>query len=120
VVQIYGPAGTEERGGAVTINVYDQNGKGIDHRLVEEGANKKKISLRTGCFCNPGAGEMALGLQRDEIVTCFSQGTRSMTLDQFRQCIDGKSTGAVRMSVGLVSNFSDVETALDFLREFRQ
>ena len=31
-----------------------------------------------------------------------------MTFDQFRTCIDGKSSGAVRVSLGLASNFADV------------
>jgi hypothetical protein len=31
-----------------------------------------------------------------------------MTYEDFRHCIDGKSTGAVRVSVGVVSNFDDV------------
>jgi hypothetical protein len=29
----------------------------LDYRRIEEPANKKGISLRTDCFCNPGAGE---------------------------------------------------------------
>jgi hypothetical protein len=29
-------------------------------------------------------------------------------------CIDGRSSGAVRISVGLVSNFADVQTFLRF------
>jgi hypothetical protein len=34
-------------------------------------AAARRISLRTGCFCNPGAGEAALGLDREEIERCF-------------------------------------------------
>jgi selenocysteine lyase/cysteine desulfurase len=33
-------------------------------------------------------------------------------------CIDGKSTGAVRVSLGLVSNLADVTRFLDFARGF--
>lgn len=120
LVRIYGPAETDMRGGAVTLNVYDADGRGIDHTVVEERACRQHISLRTGCFCNPGAGEMALGLEKDELDTCFSTGDSRMTLNQFRQCIDGKSTGAVRISVGMVTNFADVERALAFLGEFRE
>jgi len=90
----------------------------IDHEIVEALANRRRISLRTGCFCNPGAGEMALGLSKNEIVTCFRAGTREMTYEDFRRCIDGKSTGAVRISVGAVTNFDDILSFYRFAREF--
>lgn len=116
LVQLYGPASTEMRGGTVTVNFYDADGKVIDHQLIEAEANREMISLRTGCFCNPGAGEMALGLSRRELVTCFGASDRSMTYDDFRLCIDGKSTGAVRVSVGIVSSFEDIQRFLGFAR----
>jgi selenocysteine lyase/cysteine desulfurase len=72
--------------------------------------------LRTGCFCNPGAGEIALGISRMELAACFSQPTHEqrLSLDDFRLCIDGKSSGAVRISVGMVTNFADVQAFLKF------
>lgn len=120
LVRIYGPTDTHMRGGTIAFNVYDSSGSNISHLAVEERANSWNISLRTGCFCNPGAGELALGLSKGEIIQCLSGPGSRMTLDQFRQCIDGKSTGAVRISLGLASNFDDVETFLRFLREFRE
>ena len=39
-----------------------------------------------------------------------------MEYEDFRRCIDGKSTGAVRVSVGIASNFADVQTFLAFAR----
>ncbi len=41
-----------------------------------------------------------------------------MTYDDFRLCIDGKSTGAVRISVGIVSNFNDVYHFAEFAKLF--
>ncbi len=120
VARIYGPVEMDGRGGTVALNVYDSGGGHIDHRLVEERANRWGISLRTGCFCNPGAGEMAMGLERDEIVGCLVQSGNRMTVDEFRQCIDDKSTGAVRVSFGVASTFEDAFTVLRFLEEFRE
>jgi selenocysteine lyase/cysteine desulfurase len=120
VVRIYGPLETEARGGTVTLNVYDDSGTHVDHRLVEDRANAWQVSLRTGCFCNPGAGELALGLERNEIVSCLARSDDRMTVDEFQQCIDGKSTGAVRISFGVASNFSDAFTVLRFLTGFRE
>jgi molybdenum cofactor sulfurtransferase len=118
LVRVYGPLTTERRGGAVTVNFYDRNGHPIDHRTIESEAGKNNISLRTGCFCNPGAGETALGISRAELDVCFTQpGHESrLSLDDFRLCIDGKNSGAVRVSVGLVTNFHDVQAFLHFVR----
>ena len=118
LVRVYGPTTSEGRGGAVTVNFYERDGKAFDHLYIEEQANESNISLRTGCFCNPGAGEIALQISRVELDVCFTQpGHESrFTVDDFRLCIDGKSSGAVRISVGLVTNFKDVQGFLAFAR----
>jgi len=118
LVKLFGPNSTEGRGGAVTVNFYDKNGKAFDHRFIESEANKMNISLRTGCFCNPGAGEIALGISRVELDVCFTRPDHKevMSIDDFRHCIDGKSSGAVRISVGMVTNFNDVQSLLMFAK----
>jgi len=116
LARVYGPLTTEKRGGAVTLNFFDKNNNPIDIRLVEQAANEHNISLRTGCFCNPGAGEIALQISRMELAACFSQSdhVQRLTYDDFRTCIDDKASGAVRISVGMVSNFEDVQAVLKF------
>jgi selenocysteine lyase/cysteine desulfurase len=118
LVRIYGPTVPEGRGGSITVNFFDKNGHPIDHRFIESEANKVNISLRTGCFCNPGAGEVALGISRVELDVCFTQPGHEerLSVDDFRRCIDGKSSGAVRISLGMVSNFRDVQAMIDFAR----
>ncbi len=118
LVRIYGPTTTEARGGTVTVNFFDKDGHPVDHRSIEQQANKSNISLRTGCFCNPGAGEIALGISRVELDVCFTRPGHEnrLSLDDFRLCIDGKNSGAVRISVGLVTNFNDVQAFLSFAR----
>jgi selenocysteine lyase/cysteine desulfurase len=117
VVKLYGPMDTEMRGGTVTMNFYGPDGHFIDHRAVEQRANVVNISLRTGCFCNPGGGELALGISAEELTSCFITHDR-MSLDEFRRCIDDKSTGAVRVSLGLASTFGDVYRFIAFARSF--
>lgn len=116
LVRLYGPTDTKDRGGAITVNFYNAENKVIDHRSIEAAANKVKISLRTGCFCNPGAGELALGISRKELDVCFNGPGHEdrLTMDDFRLCINGKSSGAVRISIGMISNFEDVQALLDF------
>ena len=120
LVRVYGPLTTESRGGAVTVNFFNAKNQLIDHRSIEKTANKENISLRTGCFCNPGAGELALGISRTELEVCFNQTGHQnrLTLDDFRVCIDGKPSGAVRISVGLVSNFEDVQAFIEYAETF--
>jgi selenocysteine lyase/cysteine desulfurase len=115
-VRVYGPTGVGKRGGAVTMNFFDKEDRPIDHRSIEEAAGSHNISLRTGCFCNPGAGEIALGISKMELAACFTSPghTQRLSYDDFRLCIDGKASGAVRVSVGLVSNFEDIQTFLKF------
>jgi selenocysteine lyase/cysteine desulfurase len=101
----------------VTFNVFDAAGDFVDHALIERLAAARGISLRTGCFCNPGAGEVALGLTKGEIETCFSGSGEQLTLEEFRGCIDPqKGTGAVRVSLGMVSTLEDVEAFIAFAR----
>ena len=118
LVRIYGPTTTERRGGAVTVNFFSKDGQPIDHRSIEAQANKVNISLRTGCFCNPGAGEIALGISRLELDVCFTRPDHEsrLSLDDFRLCIDGKNSGAVRISIGLMTNFNDVQAFLSFAK----
>ncbi len=119
LVRVYGPLTAEKRGGAVTLNFFDKEDKPVDIRLIEKAASQHNISLRTGCFCNPGAGEIALQISRMELAACFSQSghVQRLTYDDFRTCIDGKASGAVRISVGMVSNFADVQAVLRFSEE---
>jgi selenocysteine lyase/cysteine desulfurase len=119
LARIYGPLDTVERGGTVTFNLFDPAGHFVDHRLVERRANEVGISLRTGCFCNPGGGELALGISAEELSSCLITRSERLTFDDFRRCIDSKSTGAVRISLGLVSTFSDLQRFLCFMRWFR-
>jgi selenocysteine lyase/cysteine desulfurase len=118
LIRLYGPWSVEDRGGTVTLNFYDSRGLLIDHQDIEGAATARRISLRTGCFCNPGAGELAMGLSKEEMTHCLLGSREGMTYNEFRRCIDDKDTGAVRVSLGLVSNQADVDAFLDFSRSF--
>ena len=121
MVRIYGPITAESRGGVVTMNFYDPEGHLLDYRRVEELASLQRISLRTGCFCNPGAGETAEGLTEADVLEAVAQDS-DMNLPRFVQFIThrgGKSAGAVRVSLGIASNFADVFKFYEFARSLR-
>jgi len=121
VVRLYGPSTCEDRGGTVTLNFYDPEGTLLDFRRIEELAGTKGISLRTGCFCNPGAGETAGDLTEDDMRAGLAEGS-DITLPRFLQVMQqrgGKTLGAIRVSLGLASNIADVDRFLQFASEFR-
>jgi selenocysteine lyase/cysteine desulfurase len=121
MVRIYGPATMEMRGGTLTMNCYDPEGHLLDYRRVEELAGLARISMRTGCFCNPGAGEIAEGLTEDDMQAAAEADTR-MTLPRFVQLMQrrgGKSAGAMRVSLGIASNARDVVRFFTFISGLR-
>ncbi|MGZ6364705.1 MAG: aminotransferase class V-fold PLP-dependent enzyme [Ktedonobacteraceae bacterium] len=114
-VQIYGPITTERRGGTIAFNFCDPSGVVLDCYAIQENANQHGLSVRSGCFCNPGVREIALGLMREDLASVFRQKQR-MTYEQFLHVIDNRKQGALRVSVGLATNFSDVYHFLQFAR----
>ena len=112
LAHIYGPRDTAERGGTVAFNFVDPSGRMVDERLVEREAAEENISLRTGCFCNPGAGEMAFRIGRTSLRGRISRRTRG--IDEYLRMLRLPTGGAVRASLGLASNVLDVERFIAF------
>jgi selenocysteine lyase/cysteine desulfurase len=120
MIRIYGPATTSMRGGTIAFNLYDPDGHLLDYRRIDELASGERISIRSGCFCNPGAGEAAEGLTESDMKAGFDE--TGISLPRFLQIVrdrGGKSAGALRASLGLVSNFADVQRFIRFLEGFR-
>ena len=65
-----------------------------------------------------GAVLMALASTFFCIAGCLVKSGNRLTLDQFQQCIDDRSTGAVRISFGIASTFTDAHTVFRFFQEF--
>lgn len=117
LVEVYGPRDTTMRGGTIAFNFHDPDGVVFDFHTVEDEACRHNISLRTGCFCNPGAGEIAFGLTKTDMSECFTHEERA----SFEKCLiaaKGKTAGAVRISLGLVTNFADVYRFIQFAQTF--
>ncbi|KAK2050100.1 aminotransferase class-V [Colletotrichum somersetense] len=110
VVRIYGPANMISRGGTICFNFLDAGGRVVDERLVAIESSAHKISLRTGCFCNPGAGEAAFGLEKRLLEPLSKIQTGS--LDDYVRLL--APVGAVRVSFGFVSTAEDVDRFIAF------
>lgn len=116
LVKLHGPRDLTARGGTVTMTFSDCDGRAIDDRRIEELANHRGISLRTGCFCNPGAGEVAHGLG-PEIMRSFFASQTALSFQELRREMGarfGRDVSAVRVSVGIASNFADVDAFIRF------
>ncbi len=114
MVRLYGPANGEARGGTVAFNLLDPRGAVVDERVVARDASAAGISVRTGCFCNPGAGEWAFGLTRRRLREIGRDRSRGRTMDDFLALMGMPNGGAIRVSLGLVSTIGDVDRFLDF------
>ncbi len=121
MIQVHGPTDTVMRGGTITISFLDPDGLNLDERRIEELAGDVNISLRTGCFCNPGAGEITHDLSETEMKAFFSTGER-VSFDDLRTAIRNqyhKSVASIRISTGIATNFDDVYRFMEFVTGFK-
>lgn len=120
VVHLFGPKSTDARGATVTFSMSDPDGRPIDDRRVEELANRVNISIRTGCFCNPGAGEIAHGLTATQMRDFFGRDEAVSFLDLRGDMLARYDllVSAIRISVGVATNFTDVYRFMCFMQGF--
>jgi molybdenum cofactor sulfurtransferase len=117
VVHVYGPRDTQARGPTVALNFVDPDGCIWDCWHVEQLANARRLSLRAGCHCNPGAREAALGYTRAHLDVCF-RNKECISFREFQEHIRGRVSGVARVSLGVASNFADVYRFGQFARDF--
>ena len=116
LIRLYGPTDELDRGGTIPFNVLDRAGGIVDFWSVEAAAAERRISVRTGCFCNPGCSETARGITAADMERVFAFG-RQPSYEDLRGLLPGRALGAVRASVGIATTESDVERLLAFLAE---
>ncbi|MEU9187255.1 aminotransferase class V-fold PLP-dependent enzyme [Streptomyces sp. NPDC048484] len=115
LARVYGPRDLVARGGTVALNLLGADGRVIDERIVTRDSASRGISLRTGCFCNPGAGEAAFALPPGLLRSAARR--RLTSLEEYLDLLHLPSAGAVRVSLGLSSQPRDIDTFLRFVRE---
>lgn len=112
---IYGPTDVEARGGTVCFNLVDARGRVVDDRLVAAESAAAGISLRTGCFCNPGGGEAAFGIDEEAIRRVRASGEWLLLQEKGILLPFMPILGAVRVSFGVASTAEDVDRFFDFV-----
>jgi len=119
LVKIYGPRDLSARGGTVAFNLIDRDGRPIPHTEVEARAYSRRVALRGGCFCNPGAAEAAFGFARLPVAACLDALRGRFSLPALRACLGpDHAVGALRLSVGLPTTTGDLDRALELLAAF--
>ena len=117
LIALYGPKTITGRGATIAFNFLTPEGQIVDERVVNREAKKRVISLRTGCFCNPGSGEITFDLSPEKLATGKGDGNRK-SFDEYLAYLGLQSAGAIRISFGIASNIADAEAFLDFARSF--
>jgi len=117
-IVVYGPTDVEGRGGTVSFNALDEGGSIVPYGVVERAASRAGISVRGGCFCNPGAAEVAFDLPAAASVACFeSMPPGAFSLARLAGCLGGNvAVGALRASVGIATTDEDLRRLDTFLR----
>ena len=113
-VVVYGPHDTRARGGTVAFNLVDDAGAVVPYERVEAAARAAGISVRGGCFCNPGAAERAFGIPAARARVCLDDPA-PFTPVRLRACLGDRAVGAVRMSLGIPSAHDDVDRLIRVL-----
>ncbi len=116
LIELYGPKTSKGRGGTIAMNFFDPEGQLHDFLAIEKDAFRHNISIRTGCFCNPGIDETNHKLEAKKLRSYFKQKGAK---DYFKliEYLDQKR-GAVRVSIGYISNFEDIERLLVFCQSY--
>jgi molybdenum cofactor sulfurtransferase len=118
VAVIHGLRDLERRGATIAINLLDTDGRMVDERIIEKRAMQHHLSVRIGCFCNPGAGEAAFRVTRDTVKRAFDGDLDVTTYDDYARVLDLPTMGSMRVSLGVASNFVDVHRFLRFIDSF--
>jgi selenocysteine lyase/cysteine desulfurase len=117
---VYGPRSSHGCGATVAFNLIARDGKPVPFARVVERARNEGVSLRGGCFCNPGASEAAFDFPPDRTALYFARADGDgFNIETFSEYLGPDvAVGAVRASMGIATNDRDVDRALSVIRSF--
>jgi molybdenum cofactor sulfurtransferase len=113
-------------GPTVALNVQREDGSFVGYNEVSKLAatnsssstsstliHHPPIQFRTGCFCNPGACQQALGLTDEQAIDNFE--TAGHVCGDHIDLVHGQPTGAIRISFGKDSLWEDLDAFVVFI-----
>ena len=104
-----------KQGPVIAFNLLDCQGAWISNYEIMKLASVKSIHIRAGTLCNPGGVASYLGLSSSELKAHYNAGFRC---GNEKDILDGKPMGVLRISFGAMSNFTDVTTFMNFIKEY--
>ena len=113
-LNIFGPKERKLEGGTLIMTFLNPDNTTIPFEAIENMANDKMISIRSGCFCNPGIDEINNCLSTEELSTYFSSRDNGNYHDMI--IFLNKMRGATRVSVGLATTKKDLDTFIQFVK----
>lgn len=116
LVHLFGPKDRGNCGGTIIMNFFDLNGGRYEYEQVEALSNAQMISIRSGCFCNPGIDEVNYCISNEELSNYFVSRDSSEYKEMLAHL--HKMRGATRVSVGIATSQTDIDTYVQFARSF--
>ncbi len=122
VAALYSPRPQQGPGGwgpgqgpIVAFNLKRASGEAVGYAEVEKLGGLHGLQLRTGCFCNPGGCQEALGLSEADVLEQLAAG--HVCWDE-NDLVEGRPTGAVRASFGYMSTWEDAAALLRLVDKY--
>lgn len=116
VVKIYGPKDRNKAGGTLIMSFFNPNGTKIAVDRVESLANERSISIRSGCFCNPGLDEINYCINSEELKQFFTTRENGNLRDLMEAVSNMR--GSTRVSVGIATVKKDLDAIINFASSF--
>ncbi|XP_034829834.1 molybdenum cofactor sulfurase [Maniola hyperantus] len=105
-------ADIKRQGGIVTFNLMREDGTYIGYAEFQHMADLFNITLRTGCFCNSGSCQRHLNVTNKEMKSMHKAGHKCG--DEV-DLVNGRPTGAVRVSFGYHNTFNDIDKLVSMI-----
>lgn len=107
------------QGPIITFSLKSPTGKRIGYYHFERAISLKNIALRTGTLCNIGGFiKWTNDLTEEDIIKNYYQ--HGHKCGDANDLIDGKITGAIRISFGAMSSKDDVDKLVESIVEYFQ
>lgn len=116
-LDLFGHPKRKNTGGTMILCFINPDGSKIGFETIEALANKQHISLRSGCFCNPGLDETNNCITTEELTHYFDNRTSGDYKDMIN--FIHKMRGATRISVGIATNKKDLDRFLLFVKTLK-
>jgi molybdenum cofactor sulfurtransferase len=117
LITFYGDMNSDDMGNTMVMNFNYANGDRMPIEWIQEMATKRKISVRTGCFCNPGIDEVIHRVDEHALEHQYQDVVEHPETESF---VKKFSRGSVRISFGAATTSKDLVSFVDFCKSLLQ